>query len=299
MKFPRRTLVSSGLGLVLGASMMMGGTTLAAQTTGTDQAMPDRPAHIHDGTCEALGDIVEPLNDLSLLGASSGGLGVLGASDATAATTDTGMQTSTGNEMAIPVEYSSTTIPMSIDEMLSSDHALNVHESEEDMGTFIACGDIGGEIDQNGSLVVGLRELNSSGYAGIAVLSPSATADGSTDVYAFIATGLMGVAVEEAPEVAATPAPVTGTPEVEPGIIATPGGEGGEATPTEVVTEPTEEPTEAVETPTGEATETDQTPTEEATSPDNGNGNGENNGNGNGTNNGNGNGGEGESNSSD
>lgn len=300
VQFPRRSLVSSGLGLILGASMMAGATVLGAQdttqTTGMDDSVPDRPVHIHNGTCNSLGDIVAPLTDLALGGEGSGGLGVAGVSETnagedtlstpagdtgsdmtTGGTSDAGTDATSGDAMVIPVQYSFSTVPMSIDDILASDHAINVHQSEEEMSTFIACGDLGGEPDQNGSLVIGLRELNSSGYAGIAVLSPSGSVDGSTDVSVFIAEGLVdtGMTTEETPATAATPAEVVGTPDIDTGVIGTPGVEDATAPPVETPTdadtvEPTGTATEAetpdetateTETPVGTATET-ETPDE-------------------------------------
>lgn len=175
MRVGRRTIVSGGLGLLLLAS---GGAGVLAQDAATpvadEAAVAGRPAHIHDGTCDQLGDVIAPLTDLTL---AAGG---------------TGANAGTTGDMtgAIPAEYSFTTVPLSIDQILAADHAINVHESAENIETYIACGDLAGTVDANGSLVVGLQELNDSGYAGIAVLSPSATDPASTDVSVFIANGL-------------------------------------------------------------------------------------------------------------
>ncbi|MEA2584804.1 MAG: hypothetical protein QOF33_2889, partial [Thermomicrobiales bacterium] len=60
-------------------------------------------------------------------------------------------------------------------------------------GNYIACGDIGGVVDANGQLVVGLAEVNDSGFTGIAFLAPNADDPNSTDVSTFIApTGAGG-----------------------------------------------------------------------------------------------------------
>jgi hypothetical protein len=195
MRFGRRSLISGGLGLLLGASVAAGGTGVLAQDAATpvgdDAAAAGRPVHIHSGTCDTLGDVVAPLNDLTL---ATGGTGA----DETVVT-DTAQ--------AIPAEYSFSTVPMTIDQILAAEHAINAHESAEDIGTYIACGDLAGPVDANGSLVVGLRELNESDYAGIAVLSPSAQTAGSTDVSVFIAGGLTGDDQAELDtEEAATPA---------------------------------------------------------------------------------------------
>jgi hypothetical protein len=125
---------------------------------------PSRPAHIHSGNCVELGDVVVPLNDLAA---------------------PVGEEVGQADEAA-QAESSFTTVPMTLDAILGADHAINVHLSTEQIETYIACGEIGGFIDASGSIVIGLREESSSGYTGIAFLSPGA--DGaSTDVSVFIA----------------------------------------------------------------------------------------------------------------
>lgn len=179
MHFGRRSLISGVMGIVLGASVATGGAAVMAQEAtpvGTDVVATERPAHVHSGTCAELGDVVAPLTSLTLAG------GGTGADESV----------SDDISMAIPAEYSFTTVPLSLDEMMAADHAINVHESPENIQTYISCGDIGGTVDANGTLVVGLRELNGSDYAGIAVLSPSTEAEGSTDISVFIAGGLGG-----------------------------------------------------------------------------------------------------------
>ena len=125
---------------------------------------PARPAHIHFGNCVELGDVVVPLTDLT---------GPTGDSVGQA-------------DRAIPAESSFTTVPMTLDAILSANHAINVHLSTERIDTYIACGEVSGAINATGALVVGLREESDSGYSGIAFLSPGA--DGaSTDVSVFLA----------------------------------------------------------------------------------------------------------------
>jgi hypothetical protein len=125
---------------------------------------PARPAHIHSGDCVELGDVVVPLSDLT----APVGEGIGQADNAT------------------PAESSFTSVPMTLDAILGTDHAINVHLSAERIDTYIACGEIGGVVDPSGTLVIGLREESDSGYTGIAFLSPGA--DGaSTDVSVFIA----------------------------------------------------------------------------------------------------------------
>lgn len=128
------------------------------------EVAPARPAHIHTGDCVDLGDVVAPLTDLT----APVGEGAGQAAEAT------------------PAESSFTNVPMTLDAILGTDHAINVHLSAEQIDTYIACGEVGGVVDATGALVIGLREQSDSGFTGIAFLAPGA--DGaSTDVSVFIA----------------------------------------------------------------------------------------------------------------
>jgi hypothetical protein len=139
-------------------------TPVAADATPAAAAAVPRPVHIHTGDCVELGEVVVPLNDLIV---------------------PVGTGTGQADEAAL-AESSFTTVPMTLDAILAADHAINVHLSAEQIGTYIACGEIGGVLDVNGSLIVGLRESTDSGYTGIAFLGPNP--DGvSTDVSVFIA----------------------------------------------------------------------------------------------------------------
>lgn len=64
-----------------------------------------QPVHIHSGTCEELGDVVFPLTNLE------GGT-------------------------------SETTVDVSLEELQSGEFAVNAHASEEDIQTYVACGNI-------------------------------------------------------------------------------------------------------------------------------------------------------------
>jgi uncharacterized cupredoxin-like copper-binding protein len=168
MKPISRWLGALGALLLVALIALGGGQAIRAQeatpVAAGGEATTPRPAHIHSGNCVNLGDVVAPLTNL---------------------TAPTGQAEGQRNR-AIPAESSFTTVPMTLDQILASDHAVNVHLSAAQIGTYIACGEIGGVRDANGALTIGLRELNDSGYTGIAYLAP--TADGSgTNVSVFIA----------------------------------------------------------------------------------------------------------------
>jgi hypothetical protein len=173
------------------------------------------PAHVHDGTCDALGDVVAPLTDLSFEGgnatggnatdgngtegnASEGNASLGNITDGNASNETGGNATNatggnaTGAGDPIPAEVSVTTVPLTLDEMLATPHAINVHLSADEIGTYIACGDIGGPALPDGSLAIGLHELNGSGFFGIASLTPSTSSEGGTDISVFLAENLIG-----------------------------------------------------------------------------------------------------------
>lgn len=112
------------------------------------------PVHIHAGSCATLGDVVVPLNDL-----------VAPAGEHTGPTT------------AVPITVSENIVDMPLQDIIDGGHAINVHLSTPEIGTYIACGDIGGVIttDEGGrqEMVIGLAPTADSGYSGTAWLGPS------------------------------------------------------------------------------------------------------------------------------
>jgi hypothetical protein len=171
----RRSAFIAGSALVLFtfvASTMPGamaqeatpGSTAQEATPVAEESVTARPVHIHSGSCAELGDVVAPLNDLT---APTGA----GAGQA---------------DSAFQAETSVSNVPLTLDAILAAPHAINAHLSTEEIGVYIACGDIGGAIEANGAVIIGLAEDSDSGYTGIAYLQPGA--DGaSTDVSVFIA----------------------------------------------------------------------------------------------------------------
>ncbi|MDQ3443724.1 MAG: hypothetical protein M3490_08975, partial [Chloroflexota bacterium] len=106
------------------------------------------PAHIHSGSCAELGDVVFPLTSVEALSGEA-----------------------VGSETAHEVKTSNTFLDVSLDDILAGDHAINVHLSDEEIGAYIACGDIGGVLveDEDGgsNLIIALGELNDSGDSGV------------------------------------------------------------------------------------------------------------------------------------
>lgn len=165
---PLTTLATAAITIValtmttVPASLAQEATPVAG--TPVAQAPVSRPVHIHNGDCVNLGEVVAPLADLTApVGQSSGQA-----------------------DKATVAESSFTVVPMTLDALLGSNYAINVHLSAEQIGTYLACGEIGGVVNANGELVIGLREMSNSGFTGIAFLTPGI--DGaSTNVSVFIA----------------------------------------------------------------------------------------------------------------
>ena len=172
--------------LLLGMGMGMGGGGVLAQdevtVDGTPAADEGRPAHVHTGSCndggtEELGDIVQTLTSVLLpVGAGAG-----------------------QEDRASGVETSLTVIPVSLDALLAEDHVVDVHLSVDEIETGVVCGEIGGVVSpEDGSLVIGLREQDGSGFVGVAYLGPGFEDPSATVISLFLAEGLAaGTALDE------------------------------------------------------------------------------------------------------
>ena len=116
-----------------------GGVGSAAQdATPAGGSAHAHPAHIHLGTCSELDpNPAFPLTD------------VAPASNESGAEAD--------SAAAIPVERSVTMVDATLEDLRTGGYAINIHQSVEEIGTYIACGNLSGSIDESGALVVGLR----------------------------------------------------------------------------------------------------------------------------------------------
>ncbi len=197
-------LASTGrrfVAMVAPMAVAAGVTVLGAGAAGAQDEMAAHPAHIHTGTCDQLGEVVYPL-------AAVGAPGMMGMPDATPGASEESMAADEtpmaagemmGAEAAAMVEVSETTVDALLEDILAEEHAINVHESEENVGTYIACGEIGGTMMMGtmmgDALAVGLRELKGSGYTGIATLQAM---DEQTLVTVYLAQDLAGGMMGEA-----------------------------------------------------------------------------------------------------
>lgn len=141
------------------------------------------PAHVHVGTCADLDpNPAYPLNNV----------GPRTDDDGNAPEPDEVK----GSLSANAVEISSTEIEVNLDDLLTEAHGINVHESDSNMGEYIACGDIGGPVLDD-TLFIGLAEQNDSGYSGIAVLEKN---DDKTQVTIYLVRVLDQTGSESTPE---------------------------------------------------------------------------------------------------
>lgn len=164
--------------ILIGAALFAaGGLGGAAQSATPAATGHDHPVHIHLGSCDNLDpNPTFMLTDITAPAAAE-----------------------SSGPAAIPVEESVTTVDATLDDLRTGGYAINAHESAENIGTYIACGNLTSAATGD-TLAVGLGELNDSGHSGIAVL----TANGDqTDVHIYLAEGLSGSAAMPA---AAAPA---------------------------------------------------------------------------------------------
>ena len=165
------SVASIAAAFALFAGMLVTGALAGAQDSGTPIPEDDvpRPAHIHSGTCEELGDVVYPLNDVT-------GVTIQGSPVASPIVENPASPEVVQGEVVIE---SITEVDASLDDILGAEHAVNVHASAENIDVYIACGDITGE-PTDGMLAIDLEEQNDSGWAGGAVLEDNG--DGTTTV---------------------------------------------------------------------------------------------------------------------
>ena len=152
-------------------------------------AMAPIPNHIHAGSCDNLGDVVQPLADLEYRNTGGMAMGTpMAGADMASPMAGTPMAGMTGASSAIPVAAATTNVDLTLDQILSAPHAINLHDPADPANPdrYLACGDIGGAPDAEGNLFVGLAEQNGSGHYGVAWLLDNGT---GTTVTVFLANG--------------------------------------------------------------------------------------------------------------
>jgi hypothetical protein len=141
--------------VVLGAALAL--LALPGNSSQTlAHAADGHPARIHEGTCDALGNV-----SFSLTG--------VGASidlDQQPLATPVPVNPATSYQ----VMTSESTIPVSLDTLLAGDHAVMIYNDDVSMQG-VACGNVGGAM-MGDTLVVGLAEMGVPGHSGFALFHP-------------------------------------------------------------------------------------------------------------------------------
>ena len=166
---------------------------VAAPSTLAQTSSVDRPAELLAGTCGSLGEVVVPLANLVI---TSGDLqGQIGAT---------------------PVEQSGTVVQYAISDFLASNHAVVVRESDA-VSTVVACGHIGGALNPDGTLAVGMLGTNGSGLSGVAYFTPIDTF--SNTLVTVLLVGSSGPETVSATDATGTGGEATGAVEAAGGVV--------------------------------------------------------------------------------
>jgi hypothetical protein len=157
-----RAVLTVAMGLIVFGTATVAAQDVTPTVEGQAQATPTfatYPAAIHEGTCQ------QPNKEPAYK-----------AGDVKPFTNDDGQPidqadyqgTLTGPPVLTTTE---TSIDAKFDDLVSKDnpHVLIVHQSADQFDTYVACGELGGPV-QDDQLVVALRPMNNSGFAGTAIL---------------------------------------------------------------------------------------------------------------------------------
>ena len=169
------------------ATLAFGATSGQAQEA-TPSAVVEapHPVHVHAGTCDALGDVVNPLNDITtyaITNSFSFGPAATPEADSTASPAAGVSVTQT-----TPVLFSFTHIDANVVDIVAGVFAINAHESAENIQNYIACGNVPQCTASACSAVTGvaieLAPQNESGYFGVARID--ADPEGGSNVSVFL-----------------------------------------------------------------------------------------------------------------
>lgn len=164
---PLRTLVAVA-GVIL--SFCLSAPLVVAQTEAVS-----RPSELRTGTCASPGELVMTLANLVMaLGDPQGQAG------------------------ATPVEQSGTVVPYKVDELLASDHIVTVLKSSAEREVMVACGEVGGILNPDGTLAIGMNGMNGSGLSGIAYFTPNPGFDNTLITVLLVPAGGASTGTSEA-----------------------------------------------------------------------------------------------------
>jgi hypothetical protein len=163
--------------LILAGQVGDGTLTALVEPIQVEIARPvGRSAQIFTGNCAGLDAVTA---DLGLVQAGEGA--------------------AVGSGVTDPVAQGFGTAGISFTSLVESPHAITVSEDIDAGGGVIACGDIGGNLTDNGALVIALRTQDTGVVSGVAVLAPALDDPEATGVSVFLVAGV------PAADTAATP----------------------------------------------------------------------------------------------
>lgn len=131
------------------ALLLLAGAIAPISSVGAQDQAVDRPADLRNGTCADMGELVHTLSHLMLTSGDP-----------------------LGQENATPVEQSFTIVPYTVSQLVESNHVVTV-QSSPDSSEIVACGEIGGVLNPDGTLAAGMRSMNGSGLSGVAYFTPN------------------------------------------------------------------------------------------------------------------------------
>jgi hypothetical protein len=184
-RFQQRWIVA--FAVALSAVAAVAGPALAHEEHG-------HPTRIHEGSCEALGPVAFRLN------------GVGGSADLDNAPVAT--PRAVNPDASYQVMISETTIDGTIEDLLASEHAVMVYESDEAMDA-IACGNVGGALNGD-TLATGLAEAGVPGHIGFTLFR---TEGDQTIVMVVLGHGLAPISASGAAHVDTEDGHAAATPE--------------------------------------------------------------------------------------
>jgi hypothetical protein len=206
------TLLSTAA-LAVAMTVGLAGAGFAQDATPTamgDDSGSAYPTHLHSGDCDDLS--AEPVERLADLLLPEWVAGLTEGDDTSIVAEDFG-------NAPIPVAAATTEVNIPLADIVAGKHAVNVESPDpDDPEDSIACANIGGVVDEQGDLFVGLGESNGSGHHGVVWLHDNGT---STTIVVFLAHPEEAAGIETAlaalaaAEEAAAATPMA-TPEATP-----------------------------------------------------------------------------------
>lgn len=149
---------------------MLGAVLLAALLIASPAAAQDDDdelgTYIHEGTCEALGDKVEDIEDLDREHRDDD-------DDDDRRDRDRVWDRIGGDDPRPETLWADDDdVDMGLDALMAGEYVITVHADDDEDSDVIACGAITGEADADGGLLIDLAEVEDSGYEGRAYLMP-------------------------------------------------------------------------------------------------------------------------------